>query len=234
MTTTTLLVMTDGRPCITETIRSAEANLHGNITRRIIHNDSGERDHQDWLVEQFPGYETIFHPGRREGFGGAIRCAWQEVRDSDFVFHLEDDFTFNRPVDLRPLVGVLAAYPRLIQIALRRQPWNDEERAAGGIVEQHPEDYVEKRLDQAVNFTGEKDAPPDRWLEHRRFFTTNPSLYRGSLCRDAVWPTGPDSEGRFWVFYRREHPDAVCAFWGPRDSGEWVTHIGRERVGAGY
>lgn len=218
----TLLVMTDGRRgCITETIRSAEANLIGDISRRIIHNDSGDRDHQDWLLEQFPGYETIFHPGRREGFGGAIECAWQEVAGSDYVFHLEDDFTFNAPVDLEAMKLVLAATPHLQQLALRRQPWNDAERHAGGIVELRPGDYTD------VFLLGHA------WLEHRCFFTTNPSLYRGSLC-NRRWPTGPESEGHFSIDLFADDPSATCGYWGTRDSGEAVTHIGNERVGVGY
>lgn len=218
---TTLLVMTDGRRCIAETIRSAEANLMGDIGRRVIHNDSGDWAHQDWLLEQFPEYETIFHPFDREGFGGAIACAWRHVEDSDYVFHLEDDFTFNRPVDLEAMKLVLAATPRLQQLALRRQPWNDQERHAGGIVELHPGDYSD------VFLLGHA------WLEHRRFFTTNPSLYRGALTHRG-WPTGAESEGRFSIDLFADDPSATCGFWGARDSGEWVTHIGTERVGVGY
>ncbi len=217
----TLLVMTDGRRCISDTIRSAEANLIGDITRRIIHNDSSDRDHQEWLLDEFPTYETIFHPGRREGFGGAIECAWQEVAESDYVFHLEDDFTFNAPVDLEAMKLVLAATPHLQQLALRRQPWNDQERAAGGIVEMHPEDYTE------VGLLGHT------WLEHRRHLTTNPSLYRGSLC-NRRWPVGRESEGRFSIDLFADDPSATCGYWGARDSGEAVTHIGHERVGCGY
>lgn len=218
----TLLVLTDGRRgCLTETIRSAEANLRGDIARRVIHNDSGDRAHQEWLLEEFPGYETIFHPGRREGFGGAIECAWQVVAGSDFIFHLEDDFTFNRPVDLHAMKLVLAATPHLQQLALRRQPWNDQERAAGGIVELHPADYTD------VFMLGHA------WLEHRRHLTTNPSLYRGSLC-NRRWPTGAESEGRFSIDLFDDDPTATCGYWGARDSGEWVTHIGNERVGVGY
>jgi hypothetical protein len=218
-----LLVMTDGRrDCIRQAIPSALASLHGPVTRRVIHDDSADPDYRDFLAATFPTFEII-HPARRLGFGGAIRNAWSILAQGPerFVWHHEDDFTFNRPVDLLDLMVVLDQNPHLLQLALRRQPWNDEERAAGGIVEQHPDDYAEM-VDHAHR----------HWLEHRRFFTTNPSLYRRSLC-EGGWLDVEHSEGVMthrWI----EDPAARFGFWGPRDSGEWVTHVGHQRVGVGY
>lgn len=226
----TLLVMTDGRrDCIERTIPSAEANLEGPITTRLIYDDSGDEDYRSWLVERFgpDGFGVTYHPKGRQGFGGAIRDAWRFLAcagsylPGHYIFHLEDDFTFNRPVDLTTMAHTLAQQPHLVQLALRRQPWNDDERAAGGIVEQHPDDFLEV-----------SNGSRTRWLEHRRFFTTNPSLYRRSLCAGG-WPEGAHSEGRF-THELLVDPDARFGFWGARDSGEWVTHIGRERVGSGY
>lgn len=222
-----LLVMTDGRrDCIAATIPSALANLSGPITHRIIHDDSGDPEYRGWLADTFPTFEII--GGDRAGFGGAIRRAWARLvtramvpRAERFVFHVEDDFTFNRPVDLTELAEVLDHQADLVQLALRRQPWNPQERAAGGVVEQHPDDYLE-RTDGA-----------HRWLEHRRFFTTNPSLYRHELCHH-TWPAGANSEGHFTHQLLVARPQYRFGFWGARDSGEWVTHIGNERVGAGY
>jgi hypothetical protein len=221
-----LLVVTDGRrDCISQTIPSALAMLDGPVSRRVIYDDSGDADHREWLATQFPTFDLIHHPGGRQGFGGAIRTAWAHLAAGAerFVFHLEDDFTFNRPVSLTALTAVLDSNPHLIQLALRRQPWNDHERLAGGIVEQHPDAYKDCR-----------DIGGHEWLEHRLFFTTNPSLYRTDLIRGREWPTGGDSEGHFSHHIIQDDPDAQFGFWGARDSGEWVTHIGRERVGTGY
>ncbi len=219
-----LLVITDGRrDYITRTIPSALANLEGPITRRVLYDDSGDPDHRDWLSNQFPTFELVTHPDGRQGFGGAIRAAWAHLADGlqPFVFHLEDDFTFNRPVDLVAMSRVLLHNDDIIQVALRRQPWNDEERAAGGIVEKDPDDFHEIT-------TGSGPV-----LVHRRFFTTNPSLYRRSLCSQG-WPTGANSEGMFTHQVIRQDSQAWFAFWGSRDSGEAVTHIGKERAGLGY
>lgn len=221
----TLLVMTDGRDTIANAIASADAMLRGSVTRRVIHDDSGDPGHAADLRHRHPDYTVISHEFGRQGFGGAIRNAWAWIRacdDNRFVFHLEDDFTFNHSVDVDAMAAVLDVYPHLAQLALRRQPWNAAELAAGGIIEQHPHDYTEQR----IGTTG------DGWLEHRRFFTTNPSLYRRTLL-DNDWPDCPNSEGIF-THQLLTDPDLRFAFWGTRDSGEWVRHVGHRRVGTGY
>lgn len=218
-----LLVMTDGRQdCISQAIPSALANLEGPITRKVIHDDSDDETYRHWIAEQFPDFEVIWHPAGRQGFGGAIRHAWGHLAlgQERFVFHLEDDFTFNRSVDLQAVAEVLEGRPYLAQMALRRQPWNDAERSAGGIVEQHPGDFREA------------SDGSSSWLEHRRFFTTNPSLYRSKLCRQP-WPRGHESEGRF-THQLLASPKLRFGYWGGFDSGEAVHHIGNQRVGVGY
>ena len=223
-----LLVMTDGRlDCIDQAIPSALEHLQGWITRRIIHDDSGDPDYRSWLRRRFFGFEVIYHPAGRQGFGGAYRNAWRYLTQchEPYVFSTEDDFTFNRDVDLREMVGVLEGRPHVAQLALRRQPWNEEERAAGGIVEQHPHDFIDRDYWLHGRW-------PVEYLEHRRFWTTNPSLFRRSLC-SREWPEAEHSEGVF-THQLLADPDLRFAFWGARDSGEWVTHIGNERVGTGY
>lgn len=217
-----VVVMTDGRrDCIEQAIASMH-HLHGPITRKLIHDDSGDSDYRGWLVATFPQFDLVA-TGNRSGFGGAYNNAWRHLArlPERFVFSTEDDFVFTRPVDLLAMADVLDENLCLHQLALRRQPWNPEERLAGGIVEQHPGDYRELF-----------DHGHRHWLEHRRFFTTNPSLIRRSLCEQG-WPTDEHSEG---VFSHRlfVDPAARCGFWGSRDSGEWVEHIGHQRVGTGY
>lgn len=218
----TLIVMTDGRrECIAETIPSALAHLQGPISHRIIHDDSGDPDYRAWLTATFPSF-LIIGDGARHGFAGAYANAWRylSVTPREWVLSTEDDFTFNRPVDLAAMVEVLTTNPHLAQLALRRQAWNPAEVAAGGVVEQHPDDYAEC-TDGART-----------WLEHRLFFTTNPSLFRTELCRRG-WPRVERSEG---IFTQRllEDPELRFGYWGSRASGEWVHHIGHSRAGAGY
>lgn len=222
-----LLVFTDGRrDCISHAVPSLH-HLEGPITDRIIYDDSGDENYRAWLRESFPEFRVMYHhSGHRQGFGGAIQSAWEylfrteESSPERFIFSTEDDFVLTRTVNLRAMMAVLDDNHHLAQLALRRQPWNESEKGAGGIVEQAPSDY------------SDCFGPAGQWLEHRRFYTTNPSLIRRSLCRRG-WPTGAQSEGHFSAELFRD-PEARCGFWGARDSGEWCTHIGHERVGVGY
>lgn len=220
-----LLVITDGR---TEYLRDVVASAAVNMDRELIgerwmYDDTGDAEHRAFLAAEFPEFRHI-NAGPRQGFGGAIRAAWAQMlehSDAGQIFHLEQDFTFNRPVELAEMSLTLDDNPYLVQLALRRQPWNPDEVAAGGIVEQHPDDYVDK--------TG----PFGSWLEHRRFFTTNPCLYARPLMLEG-WPHGNDSEGRFGLGLLEQDPSRRFGFWGARASGEAVAHIGHHRVGVGY
>ena len=221
-----LLVMTDGRGHLLErTLAAFDRHVTGPVSERWIHDDSGDPEYRAWLERHAPDYRIVSTPGR-SGFGGAVRSAWSMLRlgsSARFVFHLEDDFVFRRDVDLAHVAATLDAWPHLVQLAFRRQPWNDHERAAGGIVEQHPDAYREL-VDEHLEAV---------WLEHRLFFTTNPSLYRRELVHEREWPTGSQSEGRFSHELLGD-AELRFAYWGSRASGEWVEHIGTERVGTGY
>ena len=136
------------------------------------------------------------------------------------MFHLEDDFTFNRDVHLEALANVLDWNPRVVQLALRRQPLGHE-TAAGGFLHHDPAAYEQLNHGTLA------------WIEHRRFFTTNPSLYRRQLLVDHEWPAGDQSEGAFTARLL-EDPETRFGYWGSAGSGEWVHHIGDERKGHGY
>ncbi len=219
----TLLVMTDGRDdCLRHSVPTLQ-RLHGPVTRRVIHDDTGDPDHHKRLADWFPDWDIIATV-RRSGFGGAYRHAQEWLAHATaepFIFSTEDDFQITRDVDLVAAADVLTRQPYLAQLALRRQPWNDVERAAGGIVESRATDYVDRADDQGRE-----------WLEHRLFWTTNPSLYPRRIL-DHPWPTVPQSEGIFSLRLFTD-PAIRCGFWGARQSGEWCHHIGHERVGHGY
>lgn len=192
-----LLLVSDGRDSYTErTVRSMQTNID---IVDIIHVD--DRDHE-------------------LGFGGAIREGWRRVlaTPATHVFHLEADYTFNRPVPVQRMAAVLDAHPYLAQLALRRQPWNTTEEAAGTVV---PDDAVEIQW---------RD---NTWLEHRRNFTTNPSLYPRWVM-EYGWPEGPESEGRFSGYLLRLAPWVKFAYWGARSDPEAVFHIGDHRAHEGH
>jgi Glycosyl transferase family 2 len=220
--TITLLVITDGRvDCLERTLASFEEYIGWDqVGDRVLVNDCPDRDFRRY-VNRLSFDIHVAPQTRRRGFAGAIAAGWNVLDGRDeWVFHLEDDFVFTRPVDLAAMRSVLERRPHLAQMALRRQPWNDAERAAGGVVEQHPTDYADCTDGTHV------------WLEHRRFFTTNPSLYPAWVRRGG-WPGVAQSEGIF-SHQLFTDPQTACGFWGSRTDDPWVIHIGAERTGTGY
>lgn len=227
-----ILVVTDGRDdYLGQTVAALEANVTGPITERWMFDDVGNERHVRKLADWYPQYR-VFGAQRRLGFGGAIAYAWNmlaEASDASWVLHVEDDQLVTRPVDLADLIGLSEAQPHLAQVALRRQAWNAEERAAGGFIEAAPGWYTERT---EGGYT---------WVETTRNWTTNVSLYRRDLCA-LGWPDGVASEGRYG-FQLRERglpwgipgDDVRFGFWGGLESGrEWIRHIGEHRAGTGY
>lgn len=215
------MVVTDGRrDCLERTLGSLADNVdQAAIDRRVVVNDCPDPDYRLWLDTL--GFDHHVLPlRRRRGFGGAIAAGWAQVGECDHVFHLEDDFLFTRPVDIAALVEVLDAHPYLVQMALRRQPWNPTEVAAGGVVEVTPGLYQDCTDGN------------NHWLEHRAFFTTNPSVYPRAIVNRG-WPTGPESEGIFSMQLFR-NPALRSGYWGRRTDEPWVHHIGVTRTGVGF
>lgn len=178
-----------------------------------------------------PTHVVEVHDGDHKlGFAGAIAEGWQKAlaTGADWVFHLEADFTFNARVPLERMARIIEGSdshgpnpqgPRMAQVALKRQAWNEREKAAGGIIEADPEDFTEVHSACGI------------WTQHKKFFTTNPCLYPIELCKQG-WPQEPNSEGVFT--HRLIDQGYYFAFYGGREWPPFVNHIGTERLGTGY
>jgi hypothetical protein len=181
------------------------------------------------LYDSFPDFDIIGQD-TRQGFGGAINSAWDHISpyDVDYIFHLEDDFTFRRPVPLVDMAALLEAKPNLYQIALRRQAWNDEEKRAGGVIERWPDQFHQETF---VDFVGVSQG----WISHRMFYTTNPSLVPRRVFENERLPNVKDAEGHFFQGIIKKDPHAQFGYWGYKTDGPWVEHIGTQRTqGATY
>ena len=153
------------------------------------------------------------------GFAGAVQRGWDQVA-ADWIFWLEADFIFNALVPLERMIAILERHPELAQMVLKRQAVNGDEIAAGGVIEQHPADYTERT---------EGD---DTWIEHRRYWSTNPGVYSARWCR-LGWPQEDQSEGMFTHRLLRD-PLLRFACWGALSDPPLVHHIGAVRAGHGY
>jgi len=215
-----VICLTAGRRRYLErTIASFEDKVNGRIGRRTLFDDSGDAVYGGWLRRKYPKWQIVTTKGR-VGFTEAIRVAWgheSKTPGAPYIFHLEEDFVFDREVYLDDMIAVLESDPLLIQTALLRGPFFPPEIKAGGIVQEDPAAY------ESRNGT----APAH--LVHQKYFTTNPCIYRRTLIRGG-WPRIKDSES---VFTKRQvQKRKAFALMG---NGEpWITHIGVERTGRGY
>lgn len=240
--TLALMVVTHGRSeCLMRTAASLVERWEGPaIDSVVVVDDSGDPDYREWLLSDavsgllhgLPGQpvaQVVSHKSRK-GFAAAINTGWVAVRDHDWIFHLEDDFVFEAPVLVDEMISVLLSNDHLVQMSLLRQACNDQERDAGGLVQAHPGEFVEHTDGRRW------------WMEQRLYFTTNPSVYRGSLTRIG-WPWGQSSEGvfthtlkdfGFFVGAKLVKPDEVrFGVWGRTTDPPRISHIG-ERTGSGY
>jgi hypothetical protein len=158
-----LVVITDGRrDCLKASVSSMKEQIRPWPEQRFIIDDSGDEGYGLMLNETFPDFFVAHHSERR-GFCGAVKSGFELAAASraDFTVWCEDDFTYNEPVDLDAMQAILEANPHLAQLALKRQPVNHEERAAGDLMAAWPaETWVQR----------------DGFIEHELTFTTNPSL----------------------------------------------------------
>lgn len=166
--------------------------------------------------------------GEREDFelgAWAERCPHCETPSvppppPDWVLWLEDDFVFTRTVPLADLGYVVEMEPNLVQMSFLRQPVSEPEKKAGGLLKIDPDRF--KR----------RGSGTSRWIEHRAYWTTNPSLFLRTFAASApAWPVVDRCEGIFTATLLEQNPETRFGIWG--DGTPWVNHAG-ERVGVGY
>ena len=213
-------VVTDGRiDCLKRTLQSFHENCTYPFYEKFMVNDcmdQGLTAQTKQLADQY-GYYLVQHENKK-GFAGVYNTAWS-LCSGDYVFNLEDDFTFNENVDIDSMIKIIEHNKHLVQIVLKRQPWNEQERKAGGIIEQWADLYTEKELDGVF------------WSEHNLFYSTNPSLTPKWVINKG-WEICPGSEAVMSKKLLVE--DFKSAYFGKKFDAPRVTHIGELRNGIGY
>jgi hypothetical protein len=227
--TVTLVVHTGGEPDTWETrsgylkraLESLAANVSGPVVQRVIYSDWGDslRSELNEIARQHGFY--VVGPDKHLGYTGSMAAMWRYLNgraQGTYVFAAEDDFTYDRPVDLVPMIRTLEDNDHLRQLALLRHAAYPREFEAGGVLQslKTPTELVNGR--------------PHPFVQHRDHWTANPSLFKRVLT-DQSWPQGASSERQFGdKLLRDKH--ARFAYWG--DGQPWITHIGEVRAGVEY
>lgn len=211
-------VLTTGtRWTLGETLDSFERNVAcDEVTRRLMCVDTPDPAVAAELADTWPAWDVV-HTSTGVGYAGAVAAAREAALRSGqpWVWWMEDDFRFERPVHLADMQDCMPA--RCVQMSLMRQAWYDHEVEWGGVVEANPDAFT--------------PVEPLHHLAQRTYWTQNPHLARrAALTRP--WPTGADSERRYGVELFKGLPDAYCGVWG--DGEPWVTHLGDQQAGTGY
>lgn len=150
------------------------------------------------------------------GLANAVRAAWEIALDEDWdhLFHVEEDFLFSAPVPLSDMQHALGRFDRLAQVVLKRQPWSIEEKAAGGIIEMHPDLYTEQSA----------FGRSYRISTHQRIFSLNPCLIPAWVLQMG-WPDSNEAG----MTERLVEQDAQFGFYGGKADPPLIEHVGAER-----
>jgi hypothetical protein len=209
-----LTVTTDGRgDYLLQAIDSLRVSLDPWPEWRVVVDDSGDSAYGIMLHRRYEPDFTICPHSSRRGLAAAVRLAWTLAlaTPARYVFHAEDDFIYREPVDLAGMARLLDENPHLAQVVLKRQPWGEQEIAAGGQIEVAPDEYVDR----------------EGFVEHRRLFSFNPSLIRREAIELALAEPGDGLE--------RGITDTLLAhgysfaYYGARNDGPRCEHIGVRR-----
>lgn len=225
----TLIVHTGGEPqtwpdrsrYLRRSLESLVANVTGPIVQRRIYSDWGEAFVEELRAIAQPHGFLVVGPDAHKGYGPSMALEWAWIVNhakGTYVFRAEDDFLYDRPVDLGPMIATLLENPQMRQLALLRASAYPREFAEGGVI---------ASLKTPVELRNHRPHP---FLEHRDHFTANPSLIRKDLAL-TPWPQGESSERRFGDSLLLDST-ATFGYWG---SGEpWIHHIGEKRAAAAY
>jgi hypothetical protein len=171
------------------------------------------------------GFDELILNEVNLGSFGNIMKAWSCLPvHTSYVFHLENDFVFPGPVDVRELATVLEE-PWICNITLLRQPWFGDERELGSVFNVWPGHFREQVV---------RGIPV---CLHQDYFGHNPGLYRREFAR--VIPNTSRAPDGTIVSHERiyrdlllaEEPTRHFAILGRLTDPPRVLHIGHRRVG---
>ena len=225
-----LFIIGNGRKRYLErTIASWEANVSGNITHKIIFDDSGNAEYGLWLKEKFGKRYTIIQIDDQYSVGQtvAIQFIFDYIKnlDVEFILEIEEDWMLFRPLDLNKITSILAINSHIVQMRIPRTIWYSDYHTldidAGSLLLYH------KNLEESTGkFVRYKR---DRWFEWRGkfyFWSHNPSVFRKSIVYEDYFSYSIDHEYSFGEQLMNKSDSSCIGFWAINEYDAYVTHIG--------
>lgn len=214
-----VLIFHDGRnDYLEKTLKSFSENVMAIPEYSLIINDSAEADGLEIATNY--GVKKAINTGGGVGIFGAVMLAWKYVREHwpevEFIWHQENDFTYNEQIDLCAMQRVLGN-KHVMQCSLKRQAWYRHELKYGGFMEQLNAQKPKALLNYNINGVD--------IVTHREFFTNNPGLYRIENMPE-VYRSEYDIRNHF----KKIDPNWTCTFLGKLSDKPKVHHIGEVKV----
>jgi hypothetical protein len=224
-----LFILGNGRDGYLErTIDSWEANVVGNITHKIIFDDSGNTEYQAWLEERFGDRFTIVPVADTNvGQVEAIKFVFNYIKnlDIDYVLELEEDWMLFRELNLDNIISVMEKNSNILQMRIPRTIWHSEyhniDLVAGSLLRHH------KNIpDTRSRYVGKGNKRWFLWRGMFYFWSHNPSLYKKSMVYEEYLEHEVDHEYHFGADLFSKYPRGVVGFWAKNDYDAYITHIG--------
>lgn len=174
--------------------------------------DSGQSESWQYMLKHFPENWNIVFNRNNKGLATSVQIGWNQMREMDYIFHVEDDFLFHEVPPLLEMVNILE-WSDLSQIILKRNPVNFEEIAAGGYIELNPWSYHQREIN-GVDF-----------IVHDNFFSLNPGVIPYEVFHEVGWPKGNEAE----MIEILNAKGLNSAIWGKKTDPPLVEHIGHYR-----
>ncbi len=169
-----ILIINDGRnDYLDQTLKSLKDKVVFPIDAeiyKVLYDDMPEGRDAYFLsrIELEYNIDKMILSDKRVGINQAVQNAWMHIPKCDYIWHQENDFTYNAQIDVSKMIAPLEMNRMIGQVALLRQPWYDDEVESDGMYK------VGYRTYRQGNIAGIDLVFQDL------FFTHNPCIYRYS------------------------------------------------------
>lgn len=214
-----VIIINDGRNDYLEaTLKSFKENVifpEGSTVHKILIDDWPKERNEEELKKIAKKYKVnkVILNEKNLGVNETVRKVWNQIpEDIDYIWHQENDFVFLEKVDIEAFIKILEN-PIIVQCALVRQAWFEDEKECGTLMNTRPERW------RVANVSG-TDI-----ILHKDHFTFNPSLYKRKWIVD-LFPFG---EYQLSAYYLTRNPALYFAYYGKKEDSHRVLHIGERK-----
>lgn len=217
-----IIIFNDGRnDYLEKTLKSLQENVSfPEEPYKILYDDMPEGRDEEFLKaikKKYKINKLILSP-ENLGINKSVQNAWAQLpKHIEYIYHQENDFTYNEPIDVMQMQKVLDMNHLIGQVALLRQPWYPDEIESGSL-------YIKN----SVNYRPANIGGVDIVIQDV-YFTHNPSLYRKKHAIKL-------ENHHEWILadtLKKQHRIKYFAYLGGINDAPKVHHIGEIKKGVG-